>query len=216
MTIAGAQVGDGTEFVRFEAWRKTYNDLAALTRDYATAAGLSGHASGFDFFARGDGPRGTHLRLTWSAGSSRREDPNTGVFAPPPFDVTHSVTAVIERDWSNGWHFGISQRFATGKPFTDVTAATFDSTTRAFVPTYGPPDAQRLPDYRRADIAISRARALSGGRFLVIFGAIQNPLNAVNLFGYTWTHDYAERVPVRSTINRTLFIGANLVQGRNQ
>jgi hypothetical protein len=83
------------------------------------------------------------------------------------------------------------------------------------VPTYGLPDAERLPDYRRADIAISRARALSGARFLVIFGAVQNPFNRVNLFGYTWTHDYAERVPVRSAINRTFFIGANLVQGRN-
>ena len=81
--------------------------------------------------------------------------------------------------------------------------------------TFGPSNADRLPDYRRADIAVSRAMALSGSRFLVVFGAIQNPLNTVNLFGYTWTRDYTARVPVRSAVNRTLFIGANLVRSRN-
>jgi hypothetical protein len=126
------------------------------------------------------------------------------------------VTGVVERDWSSGWHVGVAQRVATGRPFTNVASAAYDSVAHVFVPAYDTPYAARLPTYRRADIALSRATTLSGGRFLVIFGAIQNPFNTVNVYSYTWTHDYRARLPVRSAINRTLFIGANFVQGKSQ
>ncbi len=213
--IVGAQIGEGARFARVELWRKAYTDLAALTRNFTTEAGLGGRASGFDLFARGAGPLRTRLRLTWSAAWSRRIDPNTLRDAPAPFDVANSVTAVVERDWANGWHIGIAERFATGRPFTDVTNAAYDSVHRVFAPAYAAPYAARLPDYRRADIAISRVRMLSGGRFLALFGAIQNPFDTINLFGYTWTHDYATRVPVRSVVNRTFFVGANLAWSKN-
>jgi vitamin B12 transporter len=215
MAIGGAQLGDGDRFLRLELWRKRYSDLAALTRDFETVAGLPGRASGFDLFARSPGPMETRWRLTWSSAWSLRVDPNTSIAATAPFDVTHSVTGVAERDWASGWHVGVAQRVATGRPFTEVAGASYDTVARVFVPVFAAPDGARLPTYRRADIAISRATALGGGRFLVVFGAIQNALNTVNLASYTWTRDYSERVPVRSAINRTLFIGANLVQGRS-
>jgi hypothetical protein len=216
MAIGGAQLGDGDQFVRVEAWRKRYRDLVALTRDFRVVDGLDGRATGFDLFARSPGPLGTRLRLTWSAAWSRRTDANTLLSAPAPFDVTHSVTAVIERDWPNGWHVGVAQRVATGRPFTDVRSAAYDSSARVFIPDYDAPYTDRLPRYRRADIAVSHATTLSGGRFLVVFGAIQNPLNTTNVYDYTWTRDYRTRVVVPSAINRTFFIGANLVQGRSQ
>ncbi len=211
MSIAGVQIGDGARFARLEFWRKNYADLVALTRDYAAVAGLRGRATGADFFARSPGPLGTRLRLTWSAAWSRRTDPNTLLDTRAPFDVTNSITAVIERDWANGWHIGASHRFASGRPFTDVLSAVYESSTGVFVPAYGPPLGAALPSYNRADLAISRATSLSPKVFLVVFGAINNVLNTTNLYGYTWTRDYATRVPVRSAINRTLFIGANLV-----
>jgi vitamin B12 transporter len=216
MTIGGAQFGEGDQFARVELWRKQYRDLVALTRNFAAVSGLDGRASGLDVFARSAGPVGTRLRLTWSAAWARRSDANSLLDAPAPFDITHSVTGVVERDWSNGWHVGVAQRFATGRPFTNVASAAYDSIAHVFVPSYDTPYSARLPMYRRADIALSRATALSGGRFLVIFGAIQNPFNTVNVYSYTWTHDYQARVPVRSAINRTLFIGANFVQGKSQ
>jgi hypothetical protein len=215
MAIAGAQLGDGSRFVRVEAWRKRYRDLVDLTRSFVAVPSLTGRAAGADLFARTDGPLGTHLRLTWSASRSRRQDPDTKLDAPARFDISTSITAVIERDWANGWHVGIADRLATGRPFTDVVSAALDSARNVYVPTYGAPFADRLPEYRRIDIAVSRAMVLDGGRFLALFGALQNPLNTKNLFGYTWTRDYAERVAMRSAINRTVFVGANLVLSRN-
>jgi hypothetical protein len=216
MSIVGVQLGEGSRFVRIEGWRKAYTDLVGLTRDYAAVAGLTGQASGADFFARTTAPWGTHVRFTWSAAWSQRTDPNTLLDARAPFDITNSITAILEKDWTNGWHVGLSERFATGRPFTDVTGATFDAAHGVYAPFYGPPDAASLPDYRRADLAVSRAVSLSPRRFLVVFGAINNLLNTTNLYGYTWTRDYAARVPVRSPINRTLFLGANLVLSPSQ
>jgi hypothetical protein len=215
MLIGGAQLGDGTQFVRVEAWQKRYRDLVGLTREFTLVPGLGGRASGADLFARGAGPLGTRLRITWSMSRSRREDPDTHLDAPAPFDITNSITGVVERDWSNGWHVGIADRLATGRPFTDVVGASVDTARDVYVPVYGEPFGARLPAYQRFDLAVSRTAVLSGGRFLALFGGIQNPLNHKNLFSYTWTRDYAARVPVPSAVNRALFVGANLVLSRN-
>jgi hypothetical protein len=215
MFIAGAQIGDGARFLRVEAWRKNYRDLVAFTRDFESIAGLGGHARGADLFARSDGPLGSRLRLTWSVSRSRRQDPNTRLDAPAPFDVPNSLTAVAERDWSSGWHIGVADRIATGHPFTDVLGASLDSAQNVYVPVFGAPFGSRLPAYQRIDIAASRTALLSGGRFLALFGGIQNLFNRTNLLTYRWTRDYAVRVPVRSAYNRTLFVGANLVLSRN-
>lgn len=215
MYIAGAQIGDGARFLRVEAWRKRYHDLVGVTRDFATVAGLEGRARGIDLFARSDGPLGSRLRLTWNVSRSRRQDPDTRVDAPAPFDVPTSVTAVAERDWSSGWHIGVADRIATGHPFTDVLGASLDSARSVYVPDFGAPFGSRLPEYQRVDLAASRTALLGGGRFLAVFGGVQNLLNRTNLLTYRWTRDYAVRVPVRSAFNRTVFVGANLVLSRN-
>jgi hypothetical protein len=211
MSIAGVQLGVGLRQIRVELWSKRYSDLVGLTRSYVTVAGLSGRARGADFFARAEGPLGVKYRLTWSAALSRRADPNTGLDAPAPFDVTNSVTAVAERDWSGGWHSGVAYRHATGRPFTDVTGATFDPGANVYVPQYGAPFAGRLPDFDRTDLSVSKQRPFGADRFGVVFVGINNLLNQDNTFSYTWSRDYTQRIPIRSTVSRTFFIGANLV-----
>ena len=210
MAIAGVQGGEGKKLVRLEVWTKTYRDLVALTYAYRTVAGLPGHARGADFFARGLLPDSVAWRLTWSAAVSRRADPNTVTDALAPFDVTHSVTAVLEKDWRS-WHAGVAWKFATGHPFTEVVSASLDSVTHSYVPQFGAPSGQRLPNFHRTDVTVSRQIPLGAGRFAVAFLGINNLLNDVNPFGYTWNADYSQRIPIRSTVSRTYFVGANLV-----
>jgi vitamin B12 transporter len=211
MAIAGVQVGEGQRQMRVELWTKRYANLVGLTRTYTTVAGLAGRARGADLFARVGGPLGVKYRLTWSAAASRRADPNTGLDAPAPFDVTHSVTAVAERDWGGGWHGGIAYRYATGRPFTDVAGAAFDPMANVYVPRYAAPFAARLPDFRRTDLVASKQRPFGANRFGVAFIGVNNLLNEDNTFSYTWSRDYSQRLPIRSTVSRTFFIGANLV-----
>jgi len=211
MSIAGVQIGEGAELARVELWTKRYSELVGLTRKYETVSGLPGRASGADFFARFSGPWEVKYRLTWSVSQSRRDDPNTRTDARASFDVVQSITAVAERDWAGGWHAGIAYRQATGHPFTDITGATYNAGQNVYVPTYGTPYGSELPIFRRTDLSLSNARPLSRGKFLVIFAGLNNILNQTNTFSYTWTRDYSQRIPIRSSFNRTIFVGANLI-----
>lgn len=210
MVIAGVQIGENAKQMRLELWTKEYGDLVSLTRSYVTVGGLGGRAHGLDFFARTPAAWEMKYRLTYSGSVSRRTDPNTLLDAPAQFDITHSVTGVAERDWTNGWHVGIAYRYATGKPFTEVSGATFDATSHVYVPQYAAPNASRLPDFNRADVSVSKTIPMGARKFGVVFAGINNLLNQRNTFGYTWSADYKERLLVRSAVSRSYFIGANL------
>lgn len=210
MTIGGVQFGEASSLLRVEGWSKQYENLSALTRNYVTVTGLRGHAKGVDVFARQDGPLGSKWRVTYSGAQSRRVDPNTGIEAPASFDVQHSLTVVGERTWRAGWSVGAAWRYASGRPYTDVTSARLDATTLRYVPSYGAPNAERAPEFHRLDLSVSRAKPFGAGRFAVVFAGITNLLNTNNLFGYTWSRDYSQRLPVRSAYNRSVFVGMNL------
>jgi hypothetical protein len=211
MSLAGVQIGERTRLVRVEAWAKDYQDLVGLTRGYETRAGLSGRAHGMDLFARAPIHWGVNARLTYSGSRSERTDPNTGLRARAPFDVTHSITLIAQKDWASGWSAGVASKYATGRPFTDVVGATREADRDVFAPEYGSPFAERLPQLTRTDFSISKTKPFGANRIAVAFAGINNIFNHTNTYAYTWTSDYAERIPVRSTVNRAFFIGANLI-----
>jgi len=211
MAIAGTQWGEGVQQLRVEGWTKQYHNLVGLTRSYATVAGLSGKARGADLFARTVAPLGTTARFTWSLSDSRRDDANTKWDAPAAFDVTSSMTVILQKEWKSGWGGGVAVKRATGRPFTDVASATFDANRNIYVPVYGDPFAQRLPVFNRTDITVSKQLPLGANRFASTYMGINNLLNQINTFSYTWSQNYTERLPVRSTVSRTFFVGANLV-----
>lgn len=211
MVIAGVQIGESLRQLRVEAWAKEYDELVGLTRSYVTVAGLNGRAQGADIFARTPAPLGTKVRFTYSLANSRRDDPNTLKLARATFDVTSSATGIVQKDWQSGWSAGVAVKYATGRPFTNILSAAFDVGHDIFVPTYASANANRLPAFNRTDVTISKTLPWGAKRFGVVYAGINNILNQVNTFGYTWSRDYSTRIPVRSTVSRTLFIGGNLV-----
>ncbi|MEP6763960.1 MAG: TonB-dependent receptor plug domain-containing protein [Gemmatimonadaceae bacterium] len=210
MAIAGVQIGEEQKQIRLEGWSKSYEDLVGLTRSYVTVAGLRGRAHGPDLFARTIGPKRVNLRLTYSLSSSRRNDANTGLDAPASFDITNSVTAIAQKQWRSGFSAGVAYKVATGRPFTDIAGATFSDAEHVYVPVYASPNNERLPSFSRTDMSVSKTRPFGADRFLVVFAGQNNIFNQINTFGYTWSTDYATRIPVRSYVNRTISIGANL------
>lgn len=216
MAIAGVQFGEALRQLRIEAWTKEYEELVGLTRSYGTVHALSGRAQGADVFARTPAPLGTSVRFTLSLSNSRRTDPNTLKLVHANFDVTSSATAILQKQWQSGWSAGVALKYATGRPFTDVISSTFDAPRDVYVPTYAATNADRLPAFNRTDATLSKTLPLGAGRFGVVFAGINNVLNQVNTFGYTWSRDYTERVSVRSAISRTFFIGGNLVLTSNR
>jgi hypothetical protein len=209
-TVLGGQLGAGNLMLRVEAYRKNYHDLAQTDRDGNVADDGTGDARGFDIFVRWPGWPGLSGRTAYSYIRARRTDPNTGVLARSPLDITHVLTTVLEQQIGNALSVSAAIRSATGRPFTPVVSATHDATRNVWVPQYGPPRSQRLPRFVRIDGAASRLVPLGNGRLLVAFVAVTNLLDRVNVYDVRYSADYRTRTDVRSQFERSFYFGVTV------
>jgi len=209
-SVLGAQLGETGDVARLELYDKRYHGLVGLSRDKIVADGGIGAARGADVFLRRQLWPYFSTRVTYSYVDSRRTDPDTRLQAPAPFDITTSVTIVGEQALPAGWSVGAALRYATGKPFTPVTGATFDPQANVWRPSYGAPNSERLPPAERADLSLSRVVRRSSRTQLVYFAEIENLFDRTNVYQYTYMPDYAHRIPVRSLFKRSLYVGASL------
>jgi hypothetical protein len=130
--------------------------------------------------------------------------------ARAPFDVTHSLTLVAEKNFGVSWSASGAVRYATGKPFTPVTSAAFDQAHSVWVPQYAAAYSDRLPPLRRVDLSVVRFARLSPQTFLVLFASVNNVFNRVNVYDYRYSSDYAQRIPIRSLFNRSVYVGGSI------
>jgi hypothetical protein len=207
--VVGAQIGETRRIARVEVYTKQYDGLAQLSRDKRVVGGGTGESNGLDFFLKGDAPLGINGRLSYSFVNARRTDANTGIVARAPFDVTHSATLIGERAWGN-WRLAGAYRYATGKPYTPVQSAVFDSQQQRWIPTYAAPYSDRQPDNQRFDLSGSVFRQIRPAVMGVAFIAVQNVFNRVNIYQYQYSADFSERTALRSQFSRSVYIGGSL------
>jgi len=208
--ILGAQIGGESQMLRVEAYDKRYADLAQRTRDYDVVSGGTGRARGVDVFAKGRVALGVTGRMSYSLVSSRRRDPDSRIVTRSPFDVTHTVTAVAERSMVGGLRSAIAYRYATGRPFTPVSGASYDIQQQVFVPAYGAPMSERLPAFRRLDVSTSYFRPLTPQLQGVFFVSLMNVLDRKNAQRFRYNADYSRRFVVSSLFERSVYFGATI------
>jgi vitamin B12 transporter len=208
--VAGAQVGEGISVARVELYDKQYHDLVGLTRDKDVTSGGVGRARGADVFLKRQIWPFFTTRLSYSYVDSRRTDPNTGVVVRAPFDITNSVALIGDQALPKGWSLSAAWRYATGKPFTPVTGASFDATRNLWRPAYAAPNSERLPSLRRVDLALSRVTRITPHNQLVYFFSLDNVLDRENVYQYTYNANYTRRIAVRSLFNRSVYFGGSL------
>ncbi len=211
-SVVGIQMGEGEFIVRLEAYLKQYEHLAQLSREHTAVGGGRGRARGLDFFFKGTAPFGLRTRTTVSLLAARRTDPNTGLEADAPFDITHSTTTIVEKSLRGGLRLAAAYRSATGRPLTPVIGATYDQQLDEYTPQYGAPMSERFPGFRRFDISASWYRPLAPGWQGVIYASVNNVFDRVNIQSYTYTRDYAQRIPIQSVFNRSVYFGATLIR----
>jgi vitamin B12 transporter len=209
--VLGGQLGEDRRIVRVEVYDKRYRDLVGLTRDKIVEDGGTGSARGLDAFLRRPIWPYASVRLTYSYVDARRTDPNTGLEARAPFDVTHSMTFIFDQELPKGWSFASAFRHATGKPFTPVIGASPDAgKTGVWIPRYGASYSDRLPAAEKFDLSLSRVRRLNAKNMLVYFFSLDNVFDRENIYTYVYTADYSRRIPIRSVFKRSFYIGASL------
>jgi hypothetical protein len=207
--LAGLQLGQGDRLARIEVYRKDYVDLVQLDRSFLPIAGGSGRAQGFDVLLKSSLPAATSGRLTYSFVDTRRTDPDSGRLAPAAFDVTHTLSLLLERAFG-GWVTSAAWRFASGRPFTPIVGGQ-PYGSGGFAPVYGAPFSQRLPVLQRLDLSASRYRRLSAHVTLITYVSINNTLNRANVYAYEYTPDYAVRRAIPSLFHRSLYFGCSFL-----
>jgi vitamin B12 transporter len=208
--ILGLQVGADAALFRVEAYQKRYYDLVAFTRDREVAGDGTGSSDGFDVFARWPAAwLGIGGRASYSYIDAKRTDPNTGSLARSPYDITHVLTAVLERSLLQLWQISVSYRYATGRPFTPVETATLDTMRHVWIPIYATPNSERMPAFSRVDVSTSYLIAMPKQRLLVLFVATNNIFDRTNVYDYRYNEDYTDRVPTRSQFKRSVYFGAS-------
>ena len=206
--IGGMTYDNGDHLIRFEAWHKRYESLAARTRDAVTRGQGTGDARGLDLFIKEDlGLLGLTGRLAYSFIDSERTDPDSGKLAPSPFDATHTLHIVLSRGFGGWLETGVAYGAATGTPFTPVSGAAFDGARGVWEPAYGPAMSERLPNYSRLDLSALVLKRFRSDNLTVIFVSIMNSLDRSNVRAYRYTRDYSERIPMKTTFPRTVYFG---------
>jgi hypothetical protein len=154
---------------------------------------------------------GTSGWISWSVVDAERTDPDTGVLARAPFDVTQSLIAVVGREIRPGWNARAAWRYATGRPFTDVAgAAPSPDDPEVWVPSYDEPFGARQPAFHRLDLSFSRLVFFGEDGLLVLFASLNNVYDRFNVLEYRWSEDYAQRFPVRDRTARSVFVGMSI------
>ncbi len=208
--VLGAQLGESALLARIELYTKDYHDLAQLGPNQVVAGGGTGSSRGVDVFLKGGYPGVINGRISYSYVDAKRTDPITGMKARAPFDVTNSFTLVADKSFGVGWSASGALRYATGKPYTPVTGATFDQSRSVWVPQYSAPYSERLVPLERVDLSFSRYMRLSPQTFLVMFASVNNLFDRVNIYEYRYSADYSQRIPIRSLFNRSFYVGGSI------
>jgi hypothetical protein len=135
-------------------------------------------AQGFELFAQGKGSG----RLSWWASYawSEVEDRIDGTSVPRANDQTHALTLSLGTRLGSKWNLDAVFLYHTGWPITEVSARLEDGN---IVPVLGSLYGDRVDDYHRLDVRLSRSFRLDWADLQLYFD-IQNLYNRENEQGF--------------------------------
>jgi outer membrane receptor protein involved in Fe transport len=199
--------------VRLEAFRRRVSDprprYESLFEPFENFH--EGELDRFRFEPEESTAEGVELLLRGRAGSradgwvsyawSTSEDTLAGREVPRQIDQRHTVALDLNLRLSRAWDLNLAWRFHTGWPTTPVAVeerpgepgepqdpdegeeGDDPGPEPVLVPVLGPVNGERLPDYHRLDLRLSRRFALDRGR-LTAFLDVQNLYDRQNVAGY--------------------------------
>lgn len=209
--IVGLQFGEGDRQLKIEAYRKEYRDLTQFTRSRTVSRGGGGRSQGVDIFAKTPLPAGLIGRLTVSLADVERTDPDSGVLSAAPFGIRNSTTVILQRAFAGGYQTGLSWRYGSGRPVTDITGSTYDAVRQVYAPIYGAPYAARFPESQRLDLSVSKITWHGAHYATVWYLSLSNVLGRKNVYDYVYSADYRERRDLPSILNRSVYFGVTVM-----
>ncbi|MEJ2613918.1 MAG: hypothetical protein P8Z35_03080 [Ignavibacteriaceae bacterium] len=122
------------------------------------------------------------------------------------YNITHNVSLVLKYNLTQSIQLGFNYKYATGKPFTPVVGANFNSYQNIYKPVYGKTNSVRLPSYQRLDLRLTYLTQLFNNYFSIFYFEALNILNINNIFNYSYNFDYTGKKKVTSYFGRRILV----------
>lgn len=196
---------------RFEIYHKSYSNLPREKPLINYDNSGYGFANGIDVIFKGTLPFNAIGWISYGYIDTKRLWMDFDEFTRSSFDVTHNLAVVIKYNLMPALQAGISAKYATGKPFTDVVSSIYHSQQMVFEPVYAPTNSSRFPDYKRIDLRLNYFDQILNNYPLVVYLEALNILNFKNIFGYSYSDDYREKRTIQSYFGqRMIVLGFNI------
>ena len=210
--ILNYQKNTNDRIFRIEGFYKKYDDLVKsypvsyYYNMYSNAG--SGYAKGFELFFRDKKTiKNLDYWVSYSYLDTKRDFMNYPKQLRPDFAATHTASVVVKRfvmDWKTGFNFTYS--YATGRPYYNFMYINDNGTGKFNIADQG-----KTKDYH--NLGFSMNYVPSAGKtnpkvFWVLVASVTNVLGANQVYGYNYSQDGTNKVPITPPAKRFYFIGA--------
>ena len=180
---------------RIETYYKKYNDLALQEPSILNSNGF-GYSKGIDVFFNDRSPfKNFEYMLAYSFNLSKRKYNDYTELSTPQYASTHNATISIKYSIPAVKSIlGITNRFASGRPYHDPTKAGIINSTTGF--------------YNSIDMSLTYLAS----KKVIIYASATNLLGRQNVYNYTYTTDATmpggyRKTPVIDSSNHFFYIG---------
>jgi len=166
--------------------------------------GGSGRIYGFELLARRALTERFFGWVAYTFSRSQRRDSPGAPLRLFDNDQTHVLTVIGSYKLPAGWELGARFRFSSGNPLTPITGARRDDLTDVFIPTFGPVNSQRLPNFHQLDIRVDKNFIFdrwSLDLYVDLTNAYNRPAKEGVLYNYNYSESaYLEGLPILPVI----------------
>ncbi|MEW8625745.1 MAG: TonB-dependent receptor [Candidatus Thiodiazotropha sp.] len=152
-----------------------------------------GKAAGVELFLR---KMRTDRWSGWlSLALSKAERTNTATGESFPFEYDQPVTVTLVGNYhiNDKWEMGAKWWYHSGAPYTPIIGSTEDTDREGrYRPVYGDINSERMPDYHRLDLRLSRRFSSKTSAYVELI----NAYGKKNVSGYEYNADYSDRDPI--------------------
>ncbi len=200
-------------FFRVEGYYKQYDDLVR-TYPYLNNGG-TGYARGVELFWKDKKTfKNIDYWITYTYLETKREYLDYPSLLQPIFSTPHTASLVVKRYFEKlNISFNAAYYFATGRPYYDIR--TNSASGQPEIYAQGSTIA-----YNGLNVSIAYMASLFKKKrnkdFSIIFFSINNVFGNEQVFGYNYSYDGLNKVPITLPAPRTFFIGLFINFGLNR
>lgn len=191
-------------FFRIEVYRKDYRNLVKTTP--LTDNGGTGYAQGLELFFRDKKTiKNLDYWITYSYLDTKRTELNYPYALRPSFAAPHTATIALKQNFQEiNTYLNISYAFAAGRPYYDIRYHAADQSYRIF-------DQGRTKVYSVANLQVAHLFSIfSSWRQKPVSGfsvGVNNILGTRQVFGYNYSLDGSNKVPITLPAARYFYAG---------